>query len=334
MYSPVAFHQSFLLSLFEDAWESYDDLYHNDNRALRENVSKSWVQRIRANPHQDPAQSFLQSIIFADAPRILADLYLPNSRLLPHIFPEIDTEGDDVPRITYRDVDEDCVFFESPSDYADFLFGQNTIFDPEDGLPTGRYSETIDLLVKYIRGAIVDPAPLLYALAARLWRNKEVRGTIQTHTLFFHLQMFHLPHIKRDKLVSRLPLATRDVWDNALFSTGEGHSELGLLDPVIVRRSPDIHDDHDYCELETRESNRPPFESHIFGSYLYHEKTIRLEGGHTVTLADFADDGMAVLVPLPGNMYHAYFLGFPEDYDDALMKFFYRGPPAIRAEEE
>ena len=64
-------------------------LTHDNSRRL-----KGWAQAVTNTPHIDPAQLLIRTLIFADAPAILAELSNPESSLISALFPGYGVGGD------------------------------------------------------------------------------------------------------------------------------------------------------------------------------------------------------------------------------------------------
>ena len=268
---------------------SYGILLANNSRTL-----KQWGAKVSYNPVIDPAKELLRTLIFADAPSILAAFMNPWTNLIHTLYPDTGLIGmrDDM----------------TPLEFANRIDSVNTKYNDE-GIPDGVYSKTLIHLANYIRGDLIDPTPLLHALTERVWReaDQETYNRILATTFLFHTYLFYFKGfraergIQQDRLAwlagAKLPEATQDQWDNDAFQQFAGHPAFGVLPLVNIR-----HIDDDFTVLDEEQSV--------------------VIGENTLVFYDYGDTGLALRSHLD-NPDLRYFLSWPEEYEEALQTFFY-----------
>lgn len=258
-------------------------LTHGNGRRL-----KKWAQAVTNNPHIDPAQILLRTLIFADAPVILADLCGPESSLFPALFPGCAIGGGFRGTMT-------------SAEWADYIDSNNITFD-EEGMPNGVVSTTLDHLTKYLRADLINPTPLLHALTIRVWRDitDDIRETLRATTFIFHTYHFYYigndefsihRHNRKATLLGVSPtIATDEDWENYNFRYYGGNPEFGIMTrPADFSPGIVVHDRHVY----------------------------NINGIH-ITFVDYGDNGVAISTPDA-----LYFLSWPDEYENAVNDIFY-----------
>jgi len=250
----------------------------SDYSALRR-----WGDKVSLNPTVDPAKEFLQAVIFADAPAILAALVDPDSSTTKSIFPVIAHGGGFRGMMT-------------PGEYADFIDNANFVRRTcYDGVQRWTNDSTaLSLLARYLRGDTGCIKNLLYALTSRIWRiaPKSVRNYIYRETFLFHAYYFYTD---LHTTTAELHMATPDDWDNFRFQQYAGHPAFGVLPWV------DLEEVNDWLPSNTANTR--------FG---YNEE---------LTLVDFGEGGVAMATWVGDNeVYH--FLDWDHVYEAAIQEIF------------
>jgi len=274
---------------------------HRDEARLHQ-----WATRITNNHHINPAKALLQALIFADAPRILAELADPTLTILGDIFHDISISTGGGFRQTW---DNDT--------YADWIDDSNHIYHTDTG-EMRPISTTLLHLANYLRGNLHAIKPLLYAIINRIWRHVHTRGyytrlaqvTFLLHTYLFHFRGWSPnPHditvgVVRDAydhLAGRTPDDTTDrEWDEFAATPHYGLPDFS----VIPRVSQEL-----WTAKGAHLAQLVPFQ---FGTGIRSCELL---------LADFCDDGVALMAQFDGRNY-AYFLSWPRDYEDPLRALF------------
>ena len=266
----------------------------------------TWGKHIVDNPHVDPAKALLQALVFADAPRILADLTDPTSDIIADLFYESDVAYGGGFRQAW---DSD--------DYAGWIDDRNYFYHDEDE-QYKPISTTLVHLANYLRGDLTAAKPLLYAIINRIWRNvydehysRIARAAFLLHTYLFHFKGWSpnptdapvgVIHDARTHLAGKdLEMTTSHEWDICASTPHYGRPDFSVM-PRVSK------------ELWTAKGahlvQRVPF-------YIGNDVSCR----HELVLADFGEDGVALMTQYEGHEV-AYFLSWPADYEDPLQTLF------------
>jgi hypothetical protein len=293
--------RSVLSSFFNDDLPTFiQQVNHKMTKASSDRLHK-WGAAIH-RPDADPAKELLQALIFADAPRILAEVTDSTN----HIFRDI-----------FIDFDPVCTKMES-DDFAAFIDAINTtdVHDDDDDDDTNYYTTSTALthLANYLRGDLNNATPLLYAITNRIWRNiyayrydSLFAATFILHTYLFHFLGWSPRHgdvpvgalyDRYSHLVGKDPvMTTHREWDDFAVTPHYGLPQFAVL-PRVSHKMMANH-------------------------AVYREQTVSLKFPfHTLVFADCGDDGVALMSQFEGHDV-AYFLTWHnEDYDHAIHHFF------------
>lgn len=294
---------SILVTFFEDdsrgfIQQAIHKMTHGDEARLHD-----WGKYIVDNTHVDPAKALLQALIFADAPRILADLTDPTSNSIKVIFYDTDIVYEGGVRQAW-DTD----------DYAGWIDDHNYIYEDEEYKPT---STALVHLANYLRGDLRAAKPLLYAIINRIWRDvydghysRIARAAFLLHTYLFHYKGWS-PHTTdfpvgvihdfRSHLAGKdIHMTTPREWDDCATTPHYGRHDFAVV-PRVSRK------------LWTAK-----------GAHLTQRITFQFRMGiqrDELVLGDFGDDGVALITQFEGHEV-AYFLSWPRDYEDPLQDMF------------
>lgn len=278
---------------------------------------QEWGRRIMDNPRSDPAKEMLHAILFADAPQILAELTDPNLSIIDDLF-----------------YDTDIVFgggFRHEWDtyeYAQWIDSRNFVYNSDNDTFTPTSTALVHL-TDYLRGNLEAATPLIYSIANRIWRDTFICGVekenpkwlttedneyysrITQVTFLLHTYLFHYKgwcqysddprvgviHDSDSHLAGKtLPMATSHDWEECVTTPHYGRPEFAITPRVSNQL---------WLSKGARVLQRVPFRFN----------------GRELVLADFGDDGIALLTQFEGHEV-AYFLGWPDDYEQPLQTLF------------
>jgi hypothetical protein len=268
-----------------------------------ETYLQEWARHIMANPRSDPAKEMLRAILFADAPQILAELTSPTLSIIDDLF-----------------YDTDIIFgggFRHEWDnyeYAQWIDSRNFVYnsDTDTFAPT---STSLVHLTDYLRGNLEAATPLIHSIANRIWRDtfddNGYYSRITQVTFLLHAYLFHykgwrqhiddprvgIVHDSDSHLAGiTLPMATHHDWDKSITTSHYGRPEFAIT-PRVSK------------QLWSSK-----------GAHIFQYLPFRFNG-HELVLADFGDDGVALLTQFEGEEV-AYFLGWPDDYEQSIQTLF------------
>ena len=257
----------------------------------------NWAKAIKK---VHPERALLQTVCFADAAHILAELSDPTNDLCMHLFSDIPGMEDNE--------DNDYTKWSTP-DYVRWLNDTNTRYT--EGVPNGVYSTALQMLADYLAGETHDTRPLLFAIAGRLWRVNDgtQRLALQTAVFALYTYVFHYNGWMDNKLAGvryahiryvageSIPVCTDQEWDDGCWDVDQvGSLPFGLHKPVTEEF------------LEERD---------IF----QHDTWDVAVGDDRFTLVDYGNHGVGLLGKA-GDVTLVYFLRFPPAYDPIISAAF------------
>ena len=290
-YSQAKMTTSLLSNFF------HDDLHTFIQRVIRKmtygdsSLLHKWGDAILRSKN-DPAKELLQALIFADAPRILAQIIESGNDMLYHIFIDWDVTDETT------DLDQ----------FVDFI---DSINYDEDDYPQ---STALKHLANYIRGDLTAATPLLYAITNRIWRNMGAynntnlfAATFVLHTYLFHFcgwspcvddEPVGVLHDRRVQLAGKdHSMATQREWEDFAVTPHYGLPQFSVL-PRVTRKMMVQH-----------------------GVHIAQTVCVQFRF-HTLVFADCGDDGVALITQFEGRDV-AYFLTWNgDDYEEAIHYFF------------
>lgn len=250
---------------------------------------REWGKRI-ANTDKDPAFALLQQLIFADKQRILANL-LTMPKHPAFAYCHAYNSRYDPLRTTH--------------DIIAYINNHNELFD-EDGYPYAKKSTALHLWTQYLGGNTAVETSLLYAIAARVWRNMEEinQDFIRGASVYFHAYLFYylgwnpdtkLYHAGKSAKSESLKYLTGDEIpkNRKKYLTGEAVPEQ-QCGSLLFNCIPRIHHTH-WEECEMAVESRVKFSS--------------------MPLLDFGENGIAIYGTWDDEMVGT-FLTFPADYEE------------------
>ena len=263
------------------------------SRKMNRKRLDDWARAIH-RPDADPAKELLQALIFADAPRILAEVTDSTNPIFHNIFIDFDPDLDEM----------------DSEQFADFIDATNTIDDHDDGDYYYTQSTALTNLANYLRGDLSAANPFLYAITNRIWRNIYAYNysSLFATTFVLHTYLFHFggwssetPGVlydRRSHLAGKTPvMATDREWDDFAVTPHYGLTQFSVLPRVSN-------------EMMNKRG-------------LHRAQTVSVQfGDHTIVFANFCDDGVALMSQFEGRDV-AYFLTWEgDDYEEALYDFF------------
>lgn len=260
---------------------------------------------------RDPIHTTVRTLIFANGPRILAELTdIHNNRLFSYVFRDIHDPLVQAGGGFRGEWTDDQI-----ADYIDSINVKTNKY----GFPVGRHSTTLPYLAQYLRGDLHDIRPLLHAISARIIKSLDhhimERTNLAAVTIVLHTYLFHYlgwsPNyaappcgVKHD-IALHLAGATLHYADDNKWDAFYTEANYGLPDFAVLPRVP----------MALLVSKGAIAESRITFSISH----------HNITFVDYGEAGVALVTQTAEGHEVAYFLTWSDDspdYEEALTYLF------------